>query len=289
MGERIGVLLGVVAPFFGLLLAIYLSWGMGIYPIDLGLLITFFLFSGFGVTVGYHRLFAHPSFKAHRAVKYTLGIAGSMAWEGGVFSWTAKHRQHHQYSDTTGDVHSPHIYGASFWGVLRGLWYAHIGWMFSTDPPDHRYIPDLKKDPDIVWLNATWFLWSAVGIVLPGLIGGIATQSWYGAFLGSLWGGLVRVFFAHHVTWSINSICHTFGSQPYRTGDHSKNNVLCGVLGLGEGWHNNHHAFPSSARHGLEWWQFDLSWMVIFVLQKCGLVWDVYTPTARQRENKSLS
>jgi stearoyl-CoA desaturase (delta-9 desaturase) len=208
-----------------------------------------------------------------------LAIAGSMAVEGPVLKWVAVHRLHHQHSDDEDDPHSPHFHGGGVRGMLLGLWHAHVGWMFDDDHENlERYIPDLRRDRTLCAISRLFPVWVVVGLALPALIGGLATRSWSGAGLGLIWGGLVRVFFVHHVTWSINSVCHIWGSQPFGNRDHSRNNVIFGFLALGEGWHNNHHAFPASARHGLKWWQADMSYVLIRFLALLGLAWRIKLP-----------
>jgi stearoyl-CoA desaturase (delta-9 desaturase) len=253
-----------------------------------------YIATGMGITVGYHRLFTHKSFSAGPVVTSAIGILGSMAAEGSLLRWCAAHRRHHQFSDHDGDPHSPHLHdhGHGLRGIISGFWHAHMGWIF--DPPGEsldRYVPDLIRDRRIRRISELFPLWVGLGFVIPALMGGLLNLAlgapfWTGVFLGFIWGGLVRVMVVHHITWSVNSVCHIWGSQPYRSGDESRNNVVVGVLALGEGWHNNHHAFPTSARHGLEWWQFDSSWMVIRGLQALGLVRNVRVPTAERKAAK---
>ena len=281
VGEQIVNVLGIFLPFAGLVLAIVLLWGWGFTWLHAALLGGMYLITAVGVTVGYHRYFTHRSFRTNRVVQAMLGIFGSMALEGSILKWTAMHRCHHQHSDKELDPHSPHHHGSGFWGVLRGMFHAHVGWIFIGDPKNlSRYVPDLHADRMIRILSKLWTVWALIGLLLPALIGGLVTMSWTGAFLGLLWGGLARVFLVHHVTWSVNSVCHMWGSRPYKSHDHSRNNFVVGVLGLGEGWHNNHHAFPTSARHGLKWWQIDISWWIIKTMEKLGLAWDVKVPDA---------
>jgi stearoyl-CoA desaturase (delta-9 desaturase) len=234
-----------------------------------------------GVTVGFHRLFTHRSFETTRPVKFIFAVLGSMALEGPVLKWVAMHRRHHQHSDGEGDPHSPHHHGEGLRGLLAGAWHAHVGWIFDPDPADlPRYAGDLARDGVVRSVSRTWVLWSAIGLVLPAVLGGLITWSWRGALLGFIWGGLARVFLVHHVTWSINSVCHLWGTRPFKSRDESRNNFLFGVVGMGEGWHNNHHAFPTSARHGLRWWELDLSYWVIRGLAAAGLAWKVRVPAA---------
>jgi stearoyl-CoA desaturase (delta-9 desaturase) len=184
------------------------------------------------------------------------------------------------------------LYGEGTWNRLRGLWFAHVGWLFTgywSDPDLQRYVPDLLADRVLVAVDRLYYVWVLLSLALPTAIGGLVTWSWQGALLGLVWGGLARIFMTHHITWSINSICHTFGAKEYDAHDDSRNNLLCGLLGLGEGWHNSHHAFPTSARHGLEWWQLDMSWLVIRAMQLLGLAWNVRLPSARARAAKQLA
>lgn len=270
----------VTIPFVGLVMAIVLLWGVAFNWIYLVLLGGMYLATAVGVTVGYHRFFTHRSFKTSRPVAAILGVLGSMAVEGPVLHWVAVHRRHHQHSDDDEDPHSPHAHGAGVRGIVRGMWHAHMGWLFRAHPDDlWRYVQDLRKDPLIRCVNQLFPLWVLLGLLIPAALGGLLTGSWTGVLLGLLWGGLVRVFLVHHVTWSINSVCHMWGTQPFRCRDESRNNPILGVLAFGEGWHNNHHAFPTSARHGLRWWQVDLSYLLIRVMALVGLVRDVKVPT----------
>jgi stearoyl-CoA desaturase (delta-9 desaturase) len=276
--ERRVAWLVILVPLAGFLLAVVSLWGYGVRPLDLGLCLGLGVVTQVGITAGYHRLFTHQSFAAHPVVRWALGIAGSMAAQGPLLFWVACHRRHHQCSDTAEDPHTPRPGGSSAWGQLRGLWHAHIGWMLCHEPePWGRYVPDLLRDEVAFRLNNTYLVWLVCGLALPAVIGGLA-GGWFGALTGLLWGGLARIFLIHHVTWSINSVCHAVGSQPYDTGDDSRNNVVCGLLALGEGWHNNHHAFPTSAQHGLAWWQLDATYLLIRLLALVGLAWDIKLP-----------
>jgi stearoyl-CoA desaturase (delta-9 desaturase) len=202
-----------------------------------------------------------------------------MAVQGPLLNWVAVHRRHHQLSDTPDDPHTPYHRGRGFLGLIRGFWHAHVGWILGPDHPSlSRYIPDLRRSTFLRVVSALFPLWVALGLAVPAVLGGLLTGSWQGFVLGLIWGGLVRVFLVHHVTWSINSACHLWGGKPYDCGDESRNNVVFGVLALGEGWHNNHHAFPTSARHGLKWWQIDVSYWVIRGLELVGLAWNVKRP-----------
>lgn len=272
-------LLGVILPFVGLVAAVVSLWGWACDWRTIGLLAVMYLLTGLGITVGFHRLFTHQSFETNPVIKFIFGILGSMAVQGPLLKWVALHRIHHQHSDDEGDPHSPVLHGNSILGVLRGLWHAQLGWLFKKEPPDLlRYVKDLRKSKLLRTVSALFPLWVAVGLIFPSIAGWLLIGGWNGALLGLLWGGLARIFLVHHVTWSINSVCHLWGQQPYKVDDHSRNNFIVGVLALGEGWHNNHHAFPTSARHGLRWWQLDMSYWVIRLLAAFKLAWNVKQP-----------
>jgi stearoyl-CoA desaturase (Delta-9 desaturase) len=261
-----------------LVLAIIFSWGGVLHWQDVVVFTVTYLSIGVGVTVGFHRLFTHRSFKAAPAVRATLAILGSAAAEGAVIEWVSTHRQHHQFSDEEGDPHSPHVgHGSGFLGALRGLFHAHVGWVFG-DPEradENRYAKDLMADPLMRLLNRTFLLWVLLGIAFPFGLGVALTGSVIGGLTGMLWGGAVRIFVLHHTTFSINSLCHFFGRKRFETGDESRNLAWLAPFTLGEAWHNNHHAFPTSARHGLDRWQIDPSAGIIWMLERLGLVWDV--------------
>ena len=261
------MLVVVVLPFLATLFAIWLLWQRAVNWTDIALLIAFNVLAGLGVTVGYHRMLTHRSFQPNPVVKFIFLVFGSMAVEGPALQWAAIHIKHHAHSDREGDPHSP----------VEGFWHAHMGWMFkTTDADPNVYCRNLVRDPIVVFVSRTFIFWVLLSLAIPFAIGG---------WTGLLWGGLVRIFFTHHITWSVNSVCHTFGKREFETRDQSRNEWIVGLLGLGEGWHNNHHAFPRSAFHGLHWWQFDLSGYVIWTLERIGLVRDVYrvTPGMRAR------
>jgi stearoyl-CoA desaturase (delta-9 desaturase) len=277
--QRVLVLLLILVPLGGLALAVATIWGWGFGWTELGLLVGMYWLTGLGVTVGYHRLFTHCSFQTGPVLTMVLGVLGSMAVEGPLLRWVALHRRHHQHSDRPGDPHSPHVHDGGLLAALRGFASAHAGWMMR----DHeaglaRYVADLRKSKLIRMTSALFPLWAALGMAIPAVVGGLVTMSWSGALLGFLWGGLVRVLLVHHITWSVNSVCHLWGTRPFRTHDESRNNPIVGVLAFGEGWHNNHHAFPTSARHGLRWWELDLSYGVIWTLARLRLVRSVRLP-----------
>ncbi|MCI0362214.1 MAG: fatty acid desaturase [Planctomycetaceae bacterium] len=286
------MLTAVLLPLLGTMAAVVLCWRLGFMGwLYLAMLVGGWLSTGTGITIGFHRLLTHRSFDTYRWIRLTWMTLGALSVEGSPLVWCAVHRRHHELSDQPGDPHSPHLHGTGLWNSLRGLWYGHAGWLFTgywSSPDLARYVPDLLADKALVTVDRLYYLWVLVSLALPAAIGGLATLSWQGAVLGLIWGGLVRIFVTHHITWSINSICHVFGRQNFATNDHSRNNLLCGLFGLGEGWHNNHHAFPTSARHGLAWWQFDLSWLVIRGMELVGLAWNVRLPSDKAIAEKAL-
>jgi stearoyl-CoA desaturase (delta-9 desaturase) len=282
--QKLTMLASVGVPFLGLIAAIVMLWNRENSVVSVGwteitLMLVMYAITGFGVTIGFHRLLTHRSFECPRPIRYLLAVCGSIAGQGMCIRWCATHRRHHQLADHEGDPHSPHLHGGGIGGFFRGMWHAHLGWCFDADKPDlQRSIPDLLADRPLVIIDKLYLVWVIGGILMPGVILGLVTMSWQGLVAGVVWGGLVRIFLLHHITWSINSICHVFGTRPYESGDHSTNNYPIAVLSLGEGWHNNHHAFPTSARHGLRWWQFDASWCLITLMKWTGLAWNVRVP-----------
>jgi len=265
-------------PFIGLVVVAWQVWANLLFWSDLVVFAIVYVATGLGVTVGFHRLFTHRSFKARKGVRATFAILGSMAIEGPVISWVADHRKHHAFSDRPGDPHSPHVdHGHGLKGALRGLLHAHVGWLFiHTQRGRHeRYAPDLLKDPTIRWINRYFFAWAVGGLLVAFVLGWLIGGSLHTALTGLLWGGAVRMLVLHHVTYSINSLCHFFGRRSYETSDESRNLFWLALPSFGESWHNNHHAFPTSAEHGLRPWQIDVSAAVIRILEKLGLAWDV--------------
>jgi stearoyl-CoA desaturase (Delta-9 desaturase) len=243
-----------------------------------------------GVTVGFHRLFTHKSFKPNRFVKNTLAIMGSMAIQGPVVRWVADHRKHHKFSDRDGDPHSPWKYGTSLGALWKGLWHAHMGWLFDEEQtPQRKYAPDLMNDSDIVRISRQFPLWVAVSLAAPAVAGGLITWSWQGALTAFFWGSLVRVSLLHHVTWSINSICHTIGDRPFVSRDKSANVWWLALPSGGESWHNLHHADPTCARHGVMRGQVDTSARVIWALEKVGWVDDVRWPVRDRIQSKLVA
>jgi stearoyl-CoA desaturase (delta-9 desaturase) len=267
-----------VVPFVGLGLACWQLWERALGWNDVFVFLVVYSITGLGVTVGFHRLLTHRSFKTYPIVRGFFAAAGSAAIEGPVISWVADHRKHHAFSDQEGDPHSPHVdHGHGLRGALRGLLHAHVGWIFiHTQRGNHkRYAKDLIEDPVVSYVNRTFLLWVGLGLAVPFGLGWLFGGTLKDAFTGLLWGGAVRMLVLHHVTYSINSLCHFFGRRDFDTGDHSRNLLWLAPFSMGESWHNNHHAFPTSAAHGLRWWQIDISAMVIRALEKVGLAWDV--------------
>jgi stearoyl-CoA desaturase (delta-9 desaturase) len=289
--QRRATLLFTIAPLAGVAFAIWTLWGTGISLLNFGLFAGFYLATGLGITVGFHRLFTHRSFKAPTPVRVVLAALGTMAVQGAVIDWCATHRRHHAFADQYGDPHSPHLAkAAGTKGVLIGLWHAHVGWLLDAEKSDRReWTPDLMDDPAIrrVQRGAVWLF--AASFLLPPMIGLAVTGTLGGAFTAFIWGSLVRIFLLHHVTWSINSICHFYGKEAYRARDESRNVWPMAAISFGESWHNNHHAFPWSARLGLRAWQVDPGWYTIRTLQWLGLARDVKVPTPQQREARRIA
>ncbi len=262
------VLFVVGAPFLGVLAAIVLAWNRYVFLSDITLMLSLYLLTGLGITIGYHRMLTHRSFHTSKPLKALFLICGCMAFEGPPLAWAATHISHHAHSDDEDDPHTP----------LAGFWHAHMGWMFRNHYEDPNvYAPHLLKDPVIVFVDRTAVIWMTLSLLFPLLVGG---------WTGLLWGGLVRIFITTHATWSVNSVCHTFGKRPFESSDESRNEWIVGLLAFGEGWHNNHHAFPTSAFHGLHWWQFDLSGLLIRAMEKMGLIWSVERVTPALMEAK---
>jgi stearoyl-CoA desaturase (delta-9 desaturase) len=272
-------------PSLGTAVALALLPWSGVGLVEMGLLLTFYALTSVGITVGFHRLFAHRTFEARRGTRILLGILGCMAAQGPLIYWVSNHRRHHVHSDEPGDPHSPHRDGEERLGLLRGLWHAHVEWSFNQEIPNPaRFARDLLRDLDICGVDRRYFLWAGLGLAVPALLDGMLTLSAMGALKGLLWGGCVRLFLTHNFTFSINSICHVFGRRPFPTRERSTNNLWLAVPTLGESWHNNHHAFPNSAIFGLEWWQIDVGAWVVRALKLLGWAWDVKEPSANAVE-----
>lgn len=278
--QRIHAAAILVLPTVATVAAIWLWIVNGITATDLWLLFGFYLFTILGITLGYHRLFSHRSFKTVGAVRFILAVAGMMSAQGSVVYWVSNHRRHHQFTDLPGDVHSPYIRDEGEMDMATGWWHSHIGWTFGHKMTNALYFAkDLYRDPVVAWANRYYLVWVLLGLALPALIGGLVAQSWYGALTGLLWGGGVRMFLTYHFVNGIDSVTHIIGRQPFESADHSVNNVVWVLPTMGEGWHNNHHAFPSSAVFGFEWYQIDPGAWVLKALAAVGLVWDIQRPT----------
>jgi stearoyl-CoA desaturase (Delta-9 desaturase) len=269
----------IVVPLLAVAAAIPVAWGWGIGWHDVVLAAVLYAVSGHGITVGFHRYLTHGAFKAKRALRVALAVAGSLAIEGPVIRWVADHRRHHAFSDRPGDPHSPWAYGSSFRSLVRGLFHAHVGWLFDVEQTNQRrFAPDLLDDRDIHRVHRLFGPLTAVSLLSPALVGGLWSWSWQGALTAFFWAGLVRVSLLHHVTWSINSICHTFGRRPFATRDRATNVWWLAPLAMGESWHNLHHAEPTLARHGVDRGQIDSSGRLIDVFERFGWASDVRWP-----------
>jgi stearoyl-CoA desaturase (delta-9 desaturase) len=281
----------VVLPFLAVLAAVPLAWGAGwLGWSDVLIFTVFYLVSGLGVTVGFHRYFTHGSFKAKRPLRIALALAGSISLEMSVTDWVATHRRHHKYSDVEGDPHSPWRFGNDWKALTKGLFFAHVGWLFSEERTNRaKYAPDLVADKDIERIHRLFPLLVAGSMLLPGLIGGLVTWSWFGALTAFFWGSLVRVSLLHHVTWSINSVCHVFGNEDFTTRDRSRNVWWLAIPSFGESWHNLHHADPTCARHGVLKGQLDSSARVIRWFEQLGWASNVRWPNQERLAAKRVT
>ncbi|HEY8466154.1 MAG TPA: acyl-CoA desaturase [Solirubrobacterales bacterium] len=275
--QRNVTLAAVIIPFLAFIAAIVLLWNSLVSWTDIAILVVMYVPTALGITVGYHRLFTHRAFQAKKWVRYLFAVLGSMAVEGSVIDWVADHRKHHAFADDEGDPHSPHGHGPGLRGTLKGLWYAHMGWLFETQgqATKRQYAPDLLEDPGMMRINRLFIPIVLLGLAIPFGLGFALTGTLSGALTGFLWGGLVRIFLIHHVTWSINSVCHFYGRRRFETDDQSTNVFWLAIPSLGESWHHNHHAFPRAAVQGMRWYEIDISAGVIWLLEKLGLAWNV--------------
>jgi stearoyl-CoA desaturase (delta-9 desaturase) len=276
--EKVANLGAVVVPFAATLTAVVLLWNRLVSPADLAIAAVMYLLTAFGITVGFHRLLTHRSFQTSKPLEYAFAVFGSMAVQGPVISWVADHRKHHAHTDKEGDPHSPHVgHSGGARGVLAGLWHAHSGWLLSTQGRADwkRYAPDLYEDPGMRLIGRRFVPLVILSLAIPALAGYLVSGTLLGAITGLLWGGLVRIFFVHHITWSVNSVCHFLGSRRFATDDRSTNVFWLSLPSLGESWHHNHHAFPRSAVHGLRQWELDPSALLIAAMEKLGLAWNV--------------
>jgi stearoyl-CoA desaturase (delta-9 desaturase) len=283
--ERYANLAAVIVPFLGFVAALLLLWNRFVGWTDVGILVGGYVVTGLGVTVGYHRLLTHRSFATHRWLAYGFALLGSMAVQGPIIDWVADHRKHHAHTDDEGDPHSPHVGHGS---GLRGLWHAHVGWLFETQgqAEKRRYAAELVEDAGMRAISRAFPPLVALSLAIPFVLGWFLTGSLAGALTGLLWGGPVRIFLLHHVTWSVNSVCHFYGRRRFATDDHSTNVVWLALVSLGEAWHHNHHAFPRSASHGLRWWELDVSAWVIRAMKRAGLAWNVVQISPARQQAK---
>jgi stearoyl-CoA desaturase (Delta-9 desaturase) len=285
------MLVAAISPPLGVAAAIVLLWNQLVGWVELALFGGLYLFTAAGISIGYHRLLTHRSYKAAKSVRITLALAGTLAAQGPAITWAAHHRKHHNLADQEGDPHSPHLHGEpGLKGILKGFWHAHIGWLFDhrlTSEP-MRYVPDLVREKEMRWISRHFVALVVAGIVLPGVIAFAITQKPLALLTGMLWGGIVRIFLLDHVTWSINSLGHIFGRRRFRTSDKSRNLPLLAIPSLGEGFHNNHHAFPNSAIIGLRRSEIDLGYLIICGLERLGLAWDVVRPGSDRVQAKSV-
>jgi stearoyl-CoA desaturase (Delta-9 desaturase) len=281
--ENVVLAVFIAVPFLALVAAVPVAWGWGLGWRDVVLALLMYVVAGHGITVGFHRYFTHGSFRANRGLKIALAVAGSLAIEGPVIRWVADHRRHHAFSDREGDPHSPWRYGETVPALMKGLLFAHMGWLFDVEQTNpRRYTPDLLKDKDIVRISKSFPALVAVSLLLPALLGGLLSWSWQGAATAFFWASLVRVGLLHHVTWSINSICHALGDHPFASRDRSGNVWWLALLSMGESWHNLHHADPTCARHGVMRGQIDSSARTIWIFEKLGWATDVRWPRAER-------
>jgi stearoyl-CoA desaturase (delta-9 desaturase) len=268
----------VVVPFLATLAAIVLLWDRAVSGVDLAIAAVMYLMTAVGITVGFHRLLTHRSFQTSKPLEYAFAVLGSMAVQGPVIAWVADHRKHHAHTDSEGDPHSPHLGGSDgLRGVAAGLWHAHAGWLTSTQGRADwkRYAAELTEDRGMRLIARQFVPLILLSLALPALAGYLVSGTLAGALTGFLWGGLVRIFFVHHVTWSVNSVCHYFGARRFATDDRSTNVFWLALPSLGESWHHNHHAFPRSAVHGLRRWEVDPSALIIGAMEHLGLAWNV--------------
>lgn len=288
--EKAANLGAVVLPFLATLTAIVLLWNSLVSTADLAIAATMYLLTALGITVGFHRLLTHRSFQTSKPLEYAFAILGSMAVQGPVISWVADHRKHHAHTDTEGDPHSPHVgLDGGVRGILTGLWHAHSGWLLSTQGRADwkRYARDLQEDRGMRTIARQFVPLVFASLLLPALAGYAVSGTLAGAATGLLWGGLVRIFFVHHVTWSVNSVCHFVGTRRFDTDDRSTNVFWLALPSLGESWHHNHHAFPRSAVHGLRNWEVDLSALVIKAMEGLGLAWNVVRISPERQTQRS--
>ena len=287
--DKISNLLAVVLPFAAVFVAIVLLWGTAVNAADIVTMVVLYVLTGAGITVGFHRLLTHRSFQTYPVIERGFAVLGSLAVEGSVLDWVADHRKHHAFSDKEGDPHSPHVGHDAGW---RGLWHAHAGWLMETQGLANwrRYAPDLYEDPAMRRIGKRFPWLVLASLLIPTVIGFVAHGfTLMGALEGYIWGGLVRIFLVHHVTWSVNSLCHFYGRRRFAVDDHSTNLAWLAIPSLGESWHHNHHAFPRSAHHGLKPWEIDLSGALISLMGRLGLAWNIVTITPERQREKAIA
>jgi stearoyl-CoA desaturase (delta-9 desaturase) len=289
--ERRVNMAAVFIPFIVTAVAIAVLWGDWVGWSDIVVFGIMYVLSGLGVTVGFHRMLTHRAFQTHNFTRYFFAYLGMLSVQGPVIDWVADHRKHHAHTDQEGDPHSPHVgHGEGLSGALKGLWHSHVGWLWEThgEASARKYAKDLAEDRTMRILNRKFPLIVLGSLTIPAVIGGLLTMSWKGALTGLIWGGFVRIFLQHHVTWSVNSVCHFFGKRRFDIEDKSTNVFWLAIPSFGESWHHNHHAFPRSAKHGLKWWEIDTSAMVINLMKRLGLAWDVVEITPERQAQKLI-
>ncbi|GAA5161806.1 acyl-CoA desaturase [Amycolatopsis dongchuanensis] len=287
--EHVLVKVFVLLPLVALAAAVPFAWGWGLSWLDVGLGAFFFVVSGLGVTAGYHRHFTHGSFKARRPLRVALAIAGNLSAQGPATTWVADHRRHHAYSDRAGDPHSPWLFGTGPKALAKGFWHAHMGWLFEREVTNaERFAPDLLADRDIRRVDGLFPVWVAATFLLPAIAGGLITWSVWGGVTAFFWAGLVRVALLHHVTWSVNSICHMIGERPFASRDKAANFWPLAIFSFGESWHNLHHADPTCARHGVRRGQIDITARLIWIFEKLGWASQVRWPTPQRLNRLAL-
>ncbi len=287
--DKVANMVSVAIPFIAMLAAIVVFWNQFVSLSDLLILLVMYVLTGLGVTVGFHRLLTHRAFQTYRPIRYGFAALGSMSVQGPVNTWVADHRKHHAHTDVEGDPHSPHVgHGDGIRGVIGGLWYAHIGWSFRDHglADEKKYARELNEDPGMRWISKYFLIFLVISLIIPTAAGYLISGTLAGAATGLLWGGLVRIFLVHHITWSINSVCHFMGTRRFDTDDYSTNVFWLSLPSFGESWHHNHHAFPRSANNGLRRRELDPSAWVITGLEKLGLAWNVVRVSAERQQQR---
>ena len=287
--ERRVNMAAVFLPFLVVAAAVPLLWGNLLGWSDIVVFAFMYVISGLGVTVGFHRMLTHRAFQTHRITRYVFAYLGMLSVQGPVIDWVADHRKHHAHTDVEGDPHSPHVgHGDGVMGAMKGLWHAHTAWLWRThgQARARKYAKDLVEDRGMRILNKKFPMIALASLAIPAVLGGLLTMSWHGALTGLIWGGFVRIFLQHHVTWSVNSVCHFFGKRRFDVEDKSTNVFWLAIPSLGESWHHNHHAFPRAAQQGLRWWEIDISAAIITGMEKLGLAWNVIRISPERQEQR---